>query len=341
MPSEVRSLYLNSGVLWNIDKYIEIAKEANINAFVVDIKDNTAPAYKSPVMERYSPTNFKYASHSLENYKAYIQKLKDAGFYVIGRITTFKDDYFALDHPESVIYDKTNDKAFVHNGSKWPSGFNRLVWEFNVELAKEGVSLIGFNEIQFDYVRFPDMISSSKEKQLDYRNVYNEEKSQAIQNFLFYATDEIHSVGGYVSADVFGESAHNYVSGYGQYWAAISNVVDVISGMPYPELFNKYEYGIKSPVWTVPYEVLKTWGTSYAAKQQKTIPTPAIVRTWIQAYDVTWRNPVAYYNADMVSKQIQGLYDSGLTGGYITWNSNSSTYKYEELSSAFKKNYLE
>lgn len=340
MPKEVRSLYLNSGVLKNVDKYIELAKEANINAFVVDIKDNTAPAYKSPVMKKYSPTNYKYGIYSLENYKKYIQKLKDTGFYVIGRITTFKDDYYAKDHSEDTIWNTEANTYFIHNGSRWPSAFDRDVWEFNVELAKEGVSLIGFNEIQFDYVRFPDRVESSLEQVLDYRNIYNEEKAQAIQNFLFYACDQIHEVGGYVSADVFGESAHNYVSGYGQYWSAISNVVDVISGMPYPELFNKYEYGLKVPVWTVPYDLLKIWGTSYVSKQQKLISTPAIVRTWIQAYDVTWRNPTAIYDADMVSKQIQGLYDSGLTGGYITWNANSSISKYSSLAEAFKKDYL-
>lgn len=339
MPDEVRSLYLTTGVISNVDKYIEFAKESNINAFVVDIKDNTSPAYKSPIMEKYSPTNYKRAMYSVEDYKKYIKKLKDAGFYVIGRITTFKDDYYADDHPENTIFDTTTNTSFIHNGSKWPSAFSRDVWEFNVELAKEGITLMGFNEIQFDYVRFPDRVGSTREKTLNYHNVYNEEKAQAIQNFLFYACDEIHSVGGYVSADVFGESAHNYVSAYGQYWPAISNVVDVISGMPYPEAFNKYEYGFKVPVWTVPYDLLKFWATNYVVKQQSTIPTPAIARTWIEVYDITWKSPVTIYDADKVSLQIKGLYESGLTGGYITWNAASSLSKYTAVSSAFKQDY--
>lgn len=340
MPKEVRSLYLNSNVLSNIDKYIEIAKSSNINAFVVDIKDNTAPAYESEVMKKYSPTNYKYALLSVEEYKESITKLKENGFYVIGRITTFKDNYYAKDHPENTIIDTRTNTSFEHNGSYWPSAYSRDVWEFNVELAKEAVTLMGFNEIQFDYVRFPDRTSSSLEANLDFQNTYNEEKAQAIQNFLFYACDEIHSVGAYVSADVFGESAHNYVSGYGQYWAAISNVVDVISGMPYPELFNKYEYGFTEPVWTVPYDLLYHWGKNYVAKQQQLIPTPAVVRTWIQAYDITWRIPKTAYDSNKVAEQIKGLYDAGLTGGFITWNSASSVSKYEQLYSAFIKNYL-
>lgn len=340
MPEEVRSFYLNSTVLGRVDEYISLAKESHMNAFVVDIKDNTAPGYASNVMKEYSPTSYERAINSFEEYQDAIQKLKDAGFYVIGRITTFKDSYYIKDHPENAILSTATSSPYNHDGSYWPSGFNRAVWEYNVELAKEAVKEMGFHEIQFDYVRFPDRTYvDEKNNTINFQNIYGEEKAQAIQNFLRYACDEIHELGAYVSADVFGESAHNYVTGYGQYWGAISNVVDVISGMPYPELFNKYEYGFKEPVWTIPYELLKVWGTNYVQKQQALIPTPAIARTWIQAYDATWKNPKAYYDAEMVSKEIQGLYDAGLTGGFITWNAGSSVNKYTSLKEAFVKEY--
>lgn len=338
MPKEVRALYLNAGVLGNIDDYIELAKNSNINAFVVDIKDNTAPGYESEVMKKYSPTSYDKAMNSFDKYKAAIQKLKDNGFYVIGRITVFKDSFLVKDHPEVALTDTTTETPFLHNGSYWPSAFNRYVWEYNVELAKEGINEMGFNEIQFDYVRFPDGTYSYEDEGLiDMQNKYNEEKAAAIQKFLMYAADEIHASGAYISADVFGESAHNYVTGYGQYWPAISNVVDVISAMPYPDHFGTYEYGFKVPVWTIPYDLLKEWG-EYVVNRQKSIPTPAIVRTWIQAYDAV-KSPRVAYDADMVSEEIRGLYANGLNGGYMTWNSNSSLTKYKEISSAFKKEY--
>lgn len=338
MPDEVRALYLNAGVIGNVDKYIELAKNANINAFVVDIKDNTAPGYASTVMQKYSKTNYEKAMNSFDNYKSAIKKLKDNGFYVIGRITVFKDSYFVSDNPDTALLDNTTGLPFLHNGSYWPSAFNRLVWEFNVELAKEAVTEMGFNEIQFDYVRFPDRTYHYESSgQMNMRNEYGEEKAQAIQKFLMYASDEIHSVGAYVSADVFGESAHNYVTGYGQYWAAISNVVDVISAMPYPDHFNSHEYGIEEVVWTVPYTLLNTWG-EFVVNRQESIPTPAIVRTWIQAYDAI-REPEITYDASKISDQIQGLLDAGLTGGYMTWNAGSSLDKYASISSAFKKEY--
>ena len=337
MPDEVRSLYLNSTAVKSIDKYIDFALKNNINALVIDVKENTSPAYKSPVMKEYSITNYNHGISEYEDYKNYIKKAKDAGLYVIGRISTFKDSYYVEDHKEAAIMSR-NGEPFNYNSSYWPTAFNRGVWEFNVALAVEAVRDIGFNEIQFDYVRFPDRTSSlEKDGTINLNNKYNEEKAQAIQAFVMYACDEVHKVGGYVSIDVFGESASNYVTAYGQFWAAISNVADVISGMPYPDHFNAHEYGITEVVWTVPYKLLTNWG-EYVAQKQSVIPTPAVVRTWIQAFN-TRKAPEVVYDSSKISEQIQALYDKGLTGGYMTWNSGSSLEKYEEIKEAFKKVY--
>lgn len=343
MPDPVYALYLNSSsaTLGNVDKYIELAKDSKINSFVVDIKDNESPGYKSAVMKKYSPTNYNKASNSVEMYKNTIKKLKDSGFYVIGRITVFKDMYYALDHPENTILDTRTNIPFLYGGTYWPSPFQRDVWEFNVELAKEAVKEMGFNEIQFDYIRFPDRTTQyEKAGYMDFRNTYNEEKAQAVQRFLMYACDQLHMLNVYVSGDVFGESAHTYVTAYGQYFPAISNVVDVISGMPYPDHFSKYEYGFKEPVWTVPYEILNFWGKNYVAKRQTEIPTPAKVRTWIQAYDVLpSRQPGLAYNAKEVELEIKGLFDAGLNDGYMTWNSGSNLVKYKNQLPAYSKTY--
>ena len=337
MPDEVRAVYINGGVVSNIDAYIEFAKSSNINAFVIDIKDNTSPAYNSPVMQEYSPTNYSHAINDYETYKGYIKKAKEAGIYVIGRITTFKDSYFVNDHPEVAIKDYYGN-SFNHNGSYWPTVYNRYVWEFNVELAKEAIKEVGFNEIQFDYVRFPDGTTYLENNgTINLNNTYGESKASVLQSFLMYACDEIHKVGGYVSVDVFGESASSYVTAYGQFWPAISNIVDVISGMPYPDHFNIHEYGISEAVWTVPYTLLNYWSQSVVEKQS-VIATPAIVRTWIQVYNAT-RDPYTVYDANKVSQEIQALYDNGLKGGYMTWNGVSYLDKYYAVSDAFRKEY--
>ena len=339
MPEEVNALYINVDSLKDIDEYIEIAKNTKINAFVVDIKDNETPGYKSETMKKISKTNYENAKYTKEEYKEYIKKIKDNGIYVIGRITTFKDDYYALDNKEDVIFDKRTNEPFNHNESYWPSAYSRNVWYFNVELAKESVKEFGFNEIQFDYVRFPDRTSNAEEY-LDYKNKYNETKAQAIQRFVMYACDELHKLKVYVSIDVFAESAHEYVTAYGQYFPAISNVADVISPMPYPDHFNEHQYGIENIVWTVPYELIYTWANDYVNERQKETTTPAIVRTWIQTYD-TIREPYIIYDNDKISDQIKGMYDAGIKKGYITWNSGSSIYKYKSLMDALNKDYKE
>ena len=335
MPDEVRAIYINSGMVKSIDAYIEFAKNSNINAFVIDIKDNTSPAYNSPVLKEYSPTNYDHALNDYEEYKGYIKKAKDAGIYVIGRITTFKDSYFINDHPDVAIKDSSGN-SFNHNGSFWPTVYNRFVWEFNVELAKEAIKEVGFNEIQFDYVRFPDRTTTLENNGvINLNNVYAESKASALQAFLMYACDEIHNVGGYVSVDVFGESASSYVTAYGQFWPAISNIVDVISGMPYPDHFNAHEYGISEVVWTVPYKLLNAWSKSVVEKQS-VIKTPAVVRTWIQVYNAT-KEPYVVYDANKVSDEINALYDNGLRGGYMTWNGVSSIDKYYAVADAFRR----
>lgn len=325
---EAKSMYLNasSNVIKNIDKYLKIAKENGVNAIVVDIKDG-ALAYSSDVAKEYSKTAYKSAINKNSVYKSAIDKIKDAGIYAIGRIVVFNDTHYGKDHPEDCISSSASSRL-------WPSAYSRGAWEYNVELAKEAVLEMGFNEIQFDYVRFPeDAYNMSVNGNTDFKNVYNEEKAEAVQNFLFYATDQIHKVGAYLSVDVFGECSGTYVTAYGQYWPAISNIVDAISSMPYTDHF-----GRNVDTWSKPYDTVYNWALG-ASKRQKEIPTPAIARTWITAYDTPYWNPSVPCNEKYITDQVNALYDAGLTGGFITWNSASSLEIYGRIKSAFGKKY--
>ena len=346
MPDPVYSLYLNGTkeTMKNVDNYIDLAKETKINAFVVDIIDDVNVGYASPLMEKESPTSFKHANNSVDAYKEAIKKLKDNGFYVIGRITAFKDTYYVQDNKDKAITNSSGN-PLKHQSSYWPSAFNRDVWEYDVKLAKEAVELMGFNEIQFDYVRFPDgLISMEKKKTIDFHNTYNETKAEAIQRFLMYATNELHKLNIYVSADVFGESSYGsgYITSYGQYWPAISTVVDVISAMPYTDHFGK-NYGGHYEPWLYPYETMNFWAKT-ASKEQGLTANPAVARTWITAYNT----PVATggtkmsYNGAELEKQIKALFDNGLDGGYMPWNAYSyanNIKKYTNQKDAYMKEY--
>ena len=325
---EAKTMYLNanSNVINNIDKYLDIARNNGVNAIVVDIKDGSL-AYASDIAKQYSMTAYNTAINSNDVYKSAIDKIKEAGIYAIGRIVVFNDVHYGNDHPEDCISSSASSRL-------WPSVYSRGAWEYNVELAKEAVTVMGFNEIQFDYVRFPeDAYNMSVKGNTDFKNVYNEEKAEAVQNFLFYAADQIHKVDAYLSVDVFGECSSEYVTSYGQYWPAISNIVDAISSMPYTDHF-----GRTVDTWTKPYDTVYKWALG-ASKRQTEIPTPAIARTWITAYDTPYWNPVVRYDANKIIEQVQALYDAGLTGGFITWNSKSSLDKYEQIKSAFSKEY--
>ncbi len=330
MPDEVRALYLNGSAVQYADSYVQAAEGSGVNAFVVDIVDGTAVSYASPVMQQYSPSAYAAAMDTMEGFRANVQKLKDAGYYLIGRITVFNDAHLAADHPEQVICD-LNGTPLQISHMYWPSAYDRTVWRYKVDLALEAAAL-GFNEIQFDYIRFPDgAYSYEKAGTIDYRNTYGESKAQAVQRFLLYAAERLHSAGYYLSGDVFGECANPYVTACGQYWPAISAAVDAISGMPYPDHYSAQ--GDYKP-WEHPYDTVHMFGAAAAQRQAETA-SPAAVRTWIQAYNALWE-PYNTYGEAEVAAEVKALRDTGCTGGFMTWNGGSDINKYRSIIGALR-----
>lgn len=330
MPDEVRALYLNGSAVQYADSYLQAAEGSGVNAFVVDIVDGTAVSYASPVMQQYSPSAYAAAMDTMEGFRANVQKLKDAGYYLVGRITVFNDAHLAADHPEQVICD-LNGTPLQISHMYWPSAYDRTVWRYKVDLALEAAAL-GFNEIQFDYIRFPDgAYSYEKAGTIDYRNTYGESKAQAVQRFLLYAAERLHSAGYYLSGDVFGECANPYVTACGQYWPAISAAVDAISGMPYPDHYSAQ--GDYKP-WEHPYDTVHMFGAAAAQRQAETA-SPAAVRTWIQAYNALWE-PYNTYSEAEVAAEVKALRDTGCTGGFMTWNGGSDINKYRSIIGALR-----
>ena len=330
MPDEVRALYLNGSAVQYADNYLRVAEGSGVNAFVVDIVDGTAVSYASPVMQQYSPSAYAAAMDTMEGFRANVQKLKDAGYYLIGRITVFNDAHLAADHPEQVICDLSGTPLQISH-MYWPSAYDRTVWQYKVDLALEAAAL-GFNEVQFDYIRFPDgAYNYEKAGTIDYRNTYGESKAQAVQRFLLYAAERLHGAGYYLSGDVFGECANPYVTACGQYWPAISAAVDAISGMPYPDHYSAR--GDYKP-WEHPYDTVHMFGAAAAERQTETA-SPGAVRTWIQAYNALWE-PYNTYGEAEVAAEVQALRDTGCTGGFMTWNGGSDINKYRSIIGALR-----
>jgi len=228
-------IYISLNGMYHVDDYIDLAKKTNINAFVLDIKnDYGRTLFESPIARKVLGDS--YIRPRVKDIKVFIKKLKENNIYLIGRISTFKDEAYTISNKNDIILDKRYNRAYQSSDKiPWLSPYNRNVWYYNVELAKEAADF-GFNEILFDYIRFPDRVQDlDKSSKLIYNNTYSETKPEVIQRFLKYAHDELSKKDVYTAASVFGQiGISKNDENIGQHWESISNVVDFINPMAYP-----------------------------------------------------------------------------------------------------------
>lgn len=323
---KVRGLYVT---IWSasnarIDSLIEMAKKTDINTFVIDVKEDKGyMLFPTKAAEKFSPEANKHAT--VKDIQALMKKLKDNNIYTIARIVSFKDPLYTAHNPDKAIVYKDTGKPFTNNdGLVWASPHDRNLWEYNIEVAKEAADA-GFNEIQFDYVRFPASDGGKLDKRLDYKNTTGESKPATIQNYLKYAREQLSPKKVYISADVYGlvGSVEDDMS-LGQYWEAVSNIVDYICPMMYPSHYANNTYGIPVPD-------ANPYGTVYnsakdSVTRNKNMPTPAIIRPWIQDFTAPWVKGYIKYGDQQVIDQIKALKENGVDE-YLLWNHNN---KYSE-----------
>ncbi|HBF33390.1 TPA: hypothetical protein DDW35_02380, partial [Candidatus Sumerlaeota bacterium] len=255
---------------------LNLAAKGSINAFVIDIKEDAGMmTFKTQAAEKYAPEANKLPS--VRDINKFIQQLKAKNIYTIARIVTFKDPKYAKAHTDRCITFKADGSFYKQDdGLLWSSAYDRDLWDYDIAVAKEAAAA-GFNEIQFDYVRFPETDPVKKDPLLEFHNKQNETKPEAIQNFLKKAYSELSPLKVYVGADVFGLIPTSPTDErIGQYWEAISNVVDYICPMAYPSHYANTTFGLDIPD-AHPYEcVLATMRG--AVNRNKAIQTPAIIR---------------------------------------------------------------
>lgn len=323
MPKHVKSVHVSMDNFINNQKYIEKLK--NINTIIVETKnDEGSVLYASDVCKDYLSDPSQATNNAMISKKdltKIIKEYKKKGFYCVSRIVTFKDAVFAMENPKESLTDH-NGNLVVYNDQYWPSAYSRKAWMYNVELAKECADL-GFNEIQFDYVRFPDGTASANSK-LNFHNTYKESKVAAIQGFLQYAKEELSPKHVYVAADMF---AWPIVAcddqDIGQFLPAIANVVDIICPMPYLDHFSNGSFNIDDPVEN-PYDTLYAF-TKISNEQLKSIKYPAKYRTWIQGYNI---------DADGVKQEIKALKDTNYPD-YMVWLASGDKKDINRIKSGF------
>ncbi|WP_094756812.1 putative glycoside hydrolase [Caminicella sporogenes] len=316
---KVKGVYvtIHSASNSRLDKLIEMAKETDINAFVIDVKDDNGNVlFPTKTAEKFGTTANNKAP--IKNIEAFMKKLKENNIYAIARIVSFKDPKYARAYPDKAITYKKSGKPFTNrDGIIWVSPHDRNLWEYNISIAKEAAE-VGFNEIQFDYVRFPASNGGKMDKYLDYKNTLGESKPLTIQRYLKYAREELSPLKVYISADIYGlVGSVADDMGIGQYWEAISNIVDYVCPMMYPSHYGNGVYGLSVPD-AYPYETIDR-GIKDALMRNKNIETPAIIRPWIQDFTATWVKGHVKYGIKEVKAQIRALEDNGVSE-FLLWN---------------------
>jgi hypothetical protein len=251
-----------------------------------------------------------------------LQKLRDNGIYPIARIVAFKDRKLAAGRPQWAIRKADGSTWKDRDGNIWVDSFNKEVWDYNIAIAREAIEM-GFAEVQWDYVRFPDVPPSLMATAVwPQRN--GRTKADAIREFLLYSRAQLAPYKVPVTADVFGltVSVQNDL-GIGQQWEKMSNATDVLLPMVYPSHYVRGSYGVAVPNAS-PYAIVKR-AMDYAVKRSKPIGNAAEIRPWLQ--DFTLGAPK--YTAGHVRAQIQATYDAGLTD-WVLWNPGSN-YTVEAL----------
>jgi hypothetical protein len=309
----VRGLYVNRWAAQSparMRSLIAIADSTEINGFVIDLKDEFGLNYRS---DDSSVARNAGTAGAIPRLGTLLDTLHAHGILPIARIVVFKDSVAARVNADHTIRRPDGTPWRDKEGLLWVNPYDRDIWEYNIRVAEEAVRL-GFPEIQFDYIRFPEPYASLP-KQV-FPGADSLSKPKALAAFMVEACGRIRKLGGRCTADVFG--LVTTVPGaleIGQSWETLAAVTDVLLPMVYPSHYPRGAFGIDRPN-ADPYSVIK-FAITRARERNTAMDLPAgeQVRPWLQAFSLG-QPP---YDAHHVREQIRGVYDAGYDG-WILWH---------------------
>lgn len=329
----VKGIYVTSNSTQGdkIDQLIKYVKDAKLNAMVIDVKDD-----EGNVTMKFNTGNKLIDKNTMDiaDAKPLLKKLKDNEIYPIARIVTFKDTKLAKEHPEWSYKEKDGSVWQNGKGDSFVNPFVKDVWKYNVSISKEAAKA-GFQDIQYDYVRFPEGFENEAD-QLDYdKGDYKnsklskgDQRVDAVTSYLEYARKELKPYNVKISADVFGYSALvKNAPGIGQSFPKISKNVDAISSMIYPSHWSPGDFGLEAPD-TEPYKTVNR----YIQKENNILDSlgkqKPISRPWIQDFTASYLGEGNYkeYDAKALSDQVQALKDNGVNE-FLLWNAGNDYTK--------------
>ncbi len=324
-PKSVKGIYMTSWVAGTPSirsGLVNLIDDTEINSIVIDIKDYTGNiAFKidNENLEKYGAIE-----NRISDIEEFIQVLHDKDIYVIGRISVFQDPFLVKKRPDLAVKVSKDGAVWEdRKGISWLDAGSQEVWDYVIELARESHNL-GFDEINFDYIRFP---SDGDMKNIYYpiseERVINDPdkgKAKVMQEFFVYLGNKMKESEITTSADLFGMVTTNSDDlNIGQILEYALPFFDYICPMVYPSHYPTGFIGISNPA-AHPYDVIYHSMSRAVEKAFNASSSPDKLRPWLQDFDLG-----ADYTASMVRAQIEATYDSGLDSWLLWAASNKYT----------------
>jgi hypothetical protein len=322
----VRGLYVNRFAAQStkrIHQLIQIADQTEINALIIDIKDEFGLNYSptDPSLQRNAGN-----AGTIPHLRELLDTLRAHKILAVARIVVFKDSVTARVHPEWTIRKADGSPWRDKKGMLWVNPYHHELWDYNIQVAEDAVKL-GFGEVQFDYIRFPEPYKSLPPQVFPDQN--GATKEQALADFLSAARSRLSKLGVRTTADIFGlvTSVPGALE-VGQQFEHLAPVTDVLLPMVYPSHYRPGDLDVKHPN-AEPYAIVHAAILRAHERDAKLGLTGERVRPWLQAF--TLGKPP--YGPDELREQKRAVYDAGYDG-WVLWNPGS---KYEPFFSALER----
>ena len=243
---KVKGIYVSGPMAGTagMDNLIALVDRTELNALVIDVKNDDG--YLTCELDVPLAEQIGSEKHYIKNLPALVQTCKEKNIYLIARVVAFKDPILAEKMPEWSLHNSDGSIFRDKSGLAWVNPYRKEVWEYLASVGEAAIKA-GFDEVQYDYVRFS---TDSRMKQVDFGDsTKGRTKTEAISGFTLYASERIHAAGGRISADVYGvvidsEEDQQIV---GQNYVEMSRSLDAISPMIYPSHYGPYNYQIPVP----------------------------------------------------------------------------------------------
>ena len=317
-PAVVRGLYVNRWAaigpkMWNL---IDVAKRTEVNALVIDVKDDRGYLlYRSGVPLARTIGADRFTPMPAARLRAVLDTMRAHGILPIARIVVAKDPLLAHAKREWAVRRRADGKPWLDSrGNPWLDPHHRGVWTYAADLAEEAVRL-GFSEVQYDYVRFPDERRLLSEARFPLAN--GRRRDVVIREQLAYLRSRLTPLGAPMAIDVFGATTTiDNDMGIGQTWEQFADQADVVLPMTYPSHYPRGSYGIAYPN-AEPYAVLDR-ALRGARVRNRGVKNAGEVVPWYQ--DFTMGKP--RYGVVQLRAQMQAGYDNGMFS-WMLWNAGS------------------